>query len=83
MLLDIIKDNQTNGCPVHLAGDGKYDSPGRFLGNKTGVSNSNSRIFGCILYVHSTGPEHSSNHWLVCCSEVSGLGIFYISSSIS
>ena len=28
MSLDVVKENQTNGVPVHLAGDGKYDSPG-------------------------------------------------------
>ena len=34
MSLDVVKENQTNGVPVHLAGDGKYDSPG-FRGIKT------------------------------------------------
>ena len=28
MCLDELKENQRNGCPIHLAGDGKYDSPG-------------------------------------------------------
>ena len=68
MSLDVIKENQVNGAPVNLAGDGKYDSPGKDIHNPVPMTNYDFRIFCCLLYIYCAGPKYAGYHWLVCCS---------------
>ena len=68
MSLDVIKENQVNGAPVNLAGDGKYDSPGKEMHKPAHMTNYDFRIFCCLLYIYSAGPKDTGYHWLVCCS---------------
>ena len=68
MALDIVKENKAKGCDVNLAGDGKFDSPGKLTGHFSAFTFEFVRFHGSHLYVCCARPGNTSHYWPLCCT---------------